>query len=310
MKLKKSYTFIYMPDDDAPSRAFRVPRGIILSVLGALGLFLGLIVLTGLGVQSGSYWWPGGGPLAKRNVALENSLVSLEAKVGHLRDQVAQVRLLQDRVAVALDLPPLDDETFAAGVGGRGDGYGTMVPLTTGPLSDQAQVEATSLEQMLRQVKIQRQGYAAILDTLASRQTVRNHIPSVGPTDIGWVSSRFGFRKDPFTGRQTFHKGLDFVVPVGTPVHVSADGTVMAVQQQRGYGRVVKVDHGNGLITVYAHLDKALVHKGDHVKRWDVIARSGNTGRSSAPHIHYEVRQDGRPVNPAAYVLDRHSPRS
>ncbi len=93
-------------------------------------------------------------------------------------------------------------------------------------------------------------------------------------------------------------------------MHATADGVVAAVQQQRGYGRVVKIDHGHGLMTVYAHLDKALVHKGDRLKRWDVIALSGNTGRSSAPHVHYEVRQDGRPVNPAAYVLDRGSPRS
>ncbi len=310
MKLKKSYTFLYMPDDDAPSRAFRVPRWAVLGVLGALCLFLGLIILTGLGLHAGSYWWPGGGPLARQNLTLEQTLVTLEGKVGDLREQVAAVRRLQDRVALAMDLPLVDDETFAAGIGGRGPGLGAMVPLIGGELPDQMEMSNTGLEQMLRQVKIQRQGYAAMLDTLAARQTVRDFIPSVGPTDIGWISSRFGFRKDPFTGRQTFHKGLDFVVPVGTPVHVTADGVVLAVQQQRGYGRVVKVDHGNGLITVYAHLDKVLVRKGDHLKRWDVIARSGNTGRSSAPHLHYEVRQGNRPVNPAAYVLDRQTPRS
>ncbi|PIV82174.1 hypothetical protein COW53_00285 [bacterium CG17_big_fil_post_rev_8_21_14_2_50_64_8] len=308
MKLKKSYTFIYMPEDDAPSRAFRVSRWAVLGVLGGLSVFFLLVVMTGFGLSSGAYWWPGGGPLARQNLALERTLVTMESRVGDLRGQIDAVRTLQDRMASALDLPPLEDETFAAGVGGRGPQplLGTM----GGNLEELPGGTGGDLDLMLRQVRIQRQGYQAMLDTLAVRQTVRDHIPSIGPTDIGWISSRFGFREDPFTGRQAFHKGLDFVVPVGTPVHVTADGIVTAVQQQRGYGRVVKVDHGNGLMTVYAHLDKAMVRKGDRVQRWEVIAKSGNTGRSSAPHIHYEVRQDSRPLNPAVYVLDRHTPRS
>ncbi len=308
MKLKRSYTFIYMPDDDAPSRAFKVSRWTVLGAVGFVCLCVVLIVMTGLGLRSGAYWWPGGGPLARENASLECQLARLETKVGDLREQVAMVRGLQDKVAAALDLPPMDDETFAAGIGGRGPG--SLTGLAQGAVLEQTGVDGGDLDQMLRQVRIQRQGYLAMLDSLRTRQTLRDHIPSVAPTDIGWISSRFGFRKDPFTGRQTFHKGLDFVVPVGTPVHATADGVVVAVQQQRGYGRVVKIDHGHGLMTVYAHLDKALVHKGDRLKRWDVIALSGNTGRSSAPHVHYEVRQDGRPVNPAAYVLDRGSPRS
>ncbi len=308
MKLKKSYTFIYMPDDDAPSRAFRVSHWAVLGGLCTVFVFCVLIVMTGLGLKTGSYWWPGGGPLVHKNLVLEHSLLKLEQNVGDLRQQVAAVRGLQDKVAMALDLPPLDDETFAAGVGGRGPA--STMALAPGGLPEQTAAAGADLQQMLRQVRIQRQGYLAMLDTLEIRQTARDHIPSVGPTDIGWISSRFGFRKDPFTGRQTFHKGLDFVVPVGTPVHATADGVVVAVQQQHGYGRVVKIDHGNGLTSVYAHLDRALVRKGDRIKRWDVIAQSGNTGRSSAPHLHYEVRQNSRPVNPVAYVLDRHSPRS
>jgi murein DD-endopeptidase MepM/ murein hydrolase activator NlpD len=165
------------------------------------------------------------------------------------------------------------------------------------------------LDQMLRQARIQRQGYLAMLDTLSARDAVRRHIPSIRPTDIGWMSSRFGFRTDPFTGNQTFHRGLDFSVPLGTEVRVTGDGTVLAVQQQRGFGRVVKIDHGQGVVTVYAHLDQALVKKGDRVSRGDIIAKSGNSGRSSAPHLHYEIRIGGRPVNPRSYILDSYAAR-
>ena len=162
---------------------------------------------------------------------------------------------------------------------------------------------------MLRQAKIQRQGYLAMIDTLSAREVVRAHIPSIRPTDIGWMSSRFGFRTDPFTAKQTFHRGLDFSVPVGTGVRVTGDGIVIAVQQQRGFGRVIKVDHGNGVITVYAHLSEQLVESGEGVKRGQVIAKSGNTGRSSAPHLHYEIRLWDRPVNPLTYILDSYAAR-
>jgi murein DD-endopeptidase MepM/ murein hydrolase activator NlpD len=92
-------------------------------------------------------------------------------------------------------------------------------------------------------------------------------------------------------------------------VRVTGDGVVAAVQQQRGFGRVVKVDHGNGVVTVYAHLNEPLVKKGDRVERGDIIARSGNTGRSSAPHLHYEIRIGDRPVNPLTYILDSYAAR-
>jgi len=149
----------------------------------------------------------------------------------------------------------------------------------------------------------------AMLDTLTDRETVRGRIPSIRPLDTGWISSRFGFRNDPFTTKQTFHRGLDFSTPVGTPVRVTGDGVVQAVQQQRGFGKVIKVDHGDGIVTVYAHLDEALVKKGAKVARGDVIARSGNSGRSSAPHLHYEIRVSSRPVNPLSYILDSYASR-
>jgi murein DD-endopeptidase MepM/ murein hydrolase activator NlpD len=90
-------------------------------------------------------------------------------------------------------------------------------------------------------------------------------------------------------------------------VRVTGDGTVLAVQTQRGFGKVVKIDHGNGVTTVYAHLDRTLVKKGDTVARGDVIGNSGNSGRSSAPHLHYEVRIGDRPVNPISYILDSYA---
>ena len=304
MKLKRTYTFLYMPDDHGESRLLRVPRWTILAAAAAVTVFGLGTILYGVGLGHGSGWLPGGSRFARENAALRGTIAALETRIGGLREEMDRVRAVQVEVAAAVNLPLVDDETYAAGVGGRGG-------LLGGPreLPGRGDGRAADLDLMLRQARIQKQGYLAMLDTLQARRTVRQHIPSIRPLDTGWLSSRFGLRRDPFTGQQTFHRGLDFSTPVGTPVRVTGDGIVAAVQTQRGFGRVVKIDHGNGVTTIYAHLDRVLVEKGQKVARGEVIAHSGNSGRSSAPHLHYEIRLAGRPVNPISYILDAYASR-
>jgi len=309
MKLKKSYTFLYMPEDHGASREFRVSRWSIVVPAGVLVLLLGIAGLYTAGIGTGNSWMPGGSRYQKENLALIGTIDGLEDKVLVLRDEIDGVHEVQGMMAAAINLPAIDEETFAAGVGGRGHLEYANQEVPGLGMDDLSGSVGDDLELMLRQAKIQRQGYLAMLDTLNTRADVRRKIPSIRPTDIGWLSSRFGFRQDPFTDKQTFHRGLDFSVPLGTPVRVTGDGVILAVQQQRGFGRVIKVDHGNDVVTVYAHLSEQLVKKGDTVSRGDVIARSGNTGRSSAPHLHYEFRIGRRPVNPLSYILDSYAVR-
>lgn len=302
-----------MPEDHGPTRQISISRWVIMvccSVLLFLGVFSSLYII---GVRTGNSWLPGGSRLQRENLVLVSQIAGLESSIGFLRGEMDNVYDIQQQVALAVNLPSVDEETFAAGIGGRGplelanvevpgldavvDGNGGFTEL------DQ------ELQRMVRQARIQRQGYQAMLDTLGARETVRGRIPSIRPVDTGWLSSRFGLRVDPFTNQQTFHRGIDFSVRAGTTVRVTGDGVVVAVQQQRGLGRVVKVDHGDGVLTVYAHLSKALVEKGQTVRRGDVIAHSGNSGRSTAPHLHYEIRVGGRSVNPLSYILDSYAAR-
>nr|MEE4268965.1 M23 family metallopeptidase [Candidatus Krumholzibacteria bacterium] len=314
MKLKKAYTFLYMPEDHGPTRTVKVSRWGILTGVGVMCLLVGVGVLYGLGLHFGNGWLPGGSRLQKENLALNNRVHGLENQIEGLKDEVSLVYDVQSLVASAVNLEPLDAEVFAAGVGGRGDLMlaGAEVPGLDSHLPPAASFDGLDEElgQLLRQARIQRQGYQAILDTLGARESMRAKIPSIRPTDTGWLSSRFGFRNDPFTGKQTFHRGLDFSVPAGTDVRVTGTGKVVAVQQQRGLGKVVKVDHGNDVMTVYAHLDRILVKKGAMVERGQVIAKSGNSGRSTAPHLHYEIRVQGRSVNPITYILDSYASRN
>ena len=121
--------------------------------------------------------------------------------------------------------------------------------------------------------------------------------PNVMPVE-GWFSHGFGWRKDPFTGRREFHRGIDIVAPVNTGVQASADGVVVRSSRSPDLGNVLEIAHGYGFLTRYAHLNGFLVGRGDRVKRGELIGRVGSTGRSTGPHLHYEVFRDGRRVNP------------
>ena len=125
--------------------------------------------------------------------------------------------------------------------------------------------------------------------------------PSIWPVE-GAIRSSFGVRLDPFSGEGAFHTGIDLAAARGTPVHVTADGVVATAGWSGGYGKLLIVDHGNGVETYYAHLSQFMVVAGQEVRRGEVIAMSGGTGRSTGPHVHYEVRLRGTPVNPYKFL--------
>ncbi len=127
-------------------------------------------------------------------------------------------------------------------------------------------------------------------------------IPQVHPARIDYITSGFGYRADPFTGSGAFHSGLDFKGPIGAPVHAAAAGVVSFVGRHGGYGNTIEVDHGNGLMTRYAHLSRMHVVPGQAVKASETIGAIGNTGRSTGPHLHFEVRVAGRAVNPRPFL--------
>ena len=126
-------------------------------------------------------------------------------------------------------------------------------------------------------------------------------LPAIWPVE-GRLMSYFGRRSDPFSGEGAFHAGIDIAVPTGTAVHATADGTVLTAEWAGQYGRLVVIDHGNGLQTYYAHMSRLDVIAGQWVHRGEAIGRSGNSGRSTGAHLHYEVRRGGTPVNPSPYL--------
>ena len=163
----------------------------------------------------------------------------------------------------------------------------------------------TSIHNLSTRFDRQQAQLKALEDLLLDRKVASSLRPAGMPVN-GYISSYFGERTDPFNGHREFHTGLDIATPVGTKVHAVAEGIVTYAGVRRGYGNVVEIDHGNGYMTRFAHNSKLLVHVGERVRVGQVISLSGDTGRSTGPHLHFEVWYKGRVINPLAFVRSHH----
>lgn len=181
---------------------------------------------------------------------------------------------------------------------GRGGALSTGVPAQDLTLNEFAwQLDALSKHME------NRSDYMGVLENrLFDAKVKKKLMPTVKPVDVNWNASSFGWRIDPITGQNALHEGVDFLVDTGTPIHAAADGLVVVAEFHPQYGYMVDIDHGNDFATRYAHASKLLVKAGDLVQRGGVIAESGSTGRSTGPHVHFEVRHKGVAQNPNRFL--------
>lgn len=158
------------------------------------------------------------------------------------------------------------------------------------------------LQELADEIELKEAQLEAI-DSLMSGQRVlpKNYLANM-PLRSGYITSRYGYRADPFTGRATFHGGIDFAGPEGTPVYAVAPGIISYAGPKTGYGNVVEISHGDGMSTRYAHASRLAVKVGDVVAKDQLVVYMGSTGRSTGPHLHYEVLRNGRQVDPASYI--------
>jgi murein DD-endopeptidase MepM/ murein hydrolase activator NlpD len=162
---------------------------------------------------------------------------------------------------------------------------------------------AIRIDQAVAETTMREQGILELWDTLSERQSLLSATPSIKPS-LGWFTSKFGYRISPFTNRPVMHNGLDIAAAPGAPIYAPADGVVSFAGYDSSYGKLVSIDHGYGVTTRYGHTSQVYVEVGQKIKRRDLIAAVGNTGRSTGPHLHYEVRVNNVPVDPQNYVLD------
>lgn len=210
--------------------------------------------------------------------ALERSVVEAEAELERFQLQRARLK------SVLPEYGPLDDEEVWVWLHGEDAERPKGLLNRTQSLIDGLRDEQSEMEALI-----------------AGELERRDRTPNIWPVD-GWLTSGFKWRISPIDGRLLFHQGLDIAAPLGSPVVATAGGVVTRSAYSGGYGNLVEIDHGNGIRTRYAHNAELLVSVGEQVQRGDVIAAVGSTGRSTGPHVHYEVRIDGKPVDPIEYV--------
>ena len=210
----------------------------------------------------------------------------------HGHSHNSNLRLPASRMGMAKDSlflkkPPLDTAKGELTIQ-KGRDYGSL---------------AIRIDRSVLETQLTEQGVFELHGALSERQSLLNATPTIKPVR-GWYTSKFGYRLDPFTNKPTMHAGLDIAAPPGSPVYAPAAGVVSYVGFEKGYGRIVSIDHGYGVVTRYAHNSRVFVDVGQRVKMSDVISAVGSTGRSSGPHLHYEIRVQGIAVDPENYILE------
>jgi murein DD-endopeptidase MepM/ murein hydrolase activator NlpD len=226
-------------------------------------------------------------------------LNAMAMRLGELQAQVARLDGLGERLAKTAGLKPQDlPGGLSAGTApGRGGAPSSL------PARELTLPEFSSLLQGLAHQLDMRADQFGVLEALVLQDSAkRKFLPSLPPVADIWYSSNFGYRIDPFTGENGFHEGVDFPADAGTPVVAAASGKVVFAGEQPQYGKMVEIDHGNGLVTRYAHASQLNVRDGDLVLRGQRVAAVGSTGRSTGPHLHFEVRLNGVPQNPARFL--------
>ena len=238
--------------------------------------------------------------LAAVRETAQRDMDAMAVKLGELQAQSIRLDALGERLTTAGKLDPREfDFQNAPALGGPEQ---SVTPASLPPNLD------ASLDALRNRFDHQQTQLGVLADLLMNRQLDARVKPTGMPVADGYIASYFGVRPDPFNGRRDFHPGLDIDVPWGSPVHAVADGVVTYAGLRTGYGKVVEIDHGNGYMTRYAHNSKVLAHVGERVHAGDVISDVGSTGRSTGPHVHFEVWYQGRVVNPLAYVRNTRSP--
>ena len=271
------------------------------SVLTSLVLMLGAVAAYHWvflnGVRQG---WPGFDSVARlvtqgevnsKDIYMRENLDAMARKLGEMQARMLQIESLGERVA---------------GLAGVNPGEFKVTPGSGGALIGSRSLTVDELHRAMEQLDLasgSRVDWLTAVETrLFDQKIQRAMVPTEEPVKGGRVDSPFGFRIDPITGRSALHIGLDFPADVGAPIYAAAGGVVVVQEYHPAYGNMVEVDHGNELITRYAHASRVLVNKGDIVKRGQKIAEVGSTGRSTGPHLHFEVWVSGVPQDPQRFL--------
>ncbi|MBV2091976.1 MAG: M23 family metallopeptidase [Candidatus Thiodiazotropha sp. (ex Ctena orbiculata)] len=243
---------------------------------------------------------------AKERQTLQDMKIDTQSGIDALAIRVGQIQ------SQLLRLDALGERLVTIGGLDKGEFSFEAVPALGGPKGISSMNQASALPDLLHEMEQleamieHRHQQLNLVEDLIMNSNLENSVHPAGrPVKKGWISSYFGMRNDPFTGKRAMHKGMDFAGKAGSEVVAVAAGVVTWADDRYGYGKLVEINHGKGYVTRYGHNAEILVEIGDRVKQGEVVAKMGSTGRSTGPHVHFEVVRNGKTVDPTKYILSK-----
>ncbi|MDA3902620.1 MAG: M23 family metallopeptidase [Desulfuromusa sp.] len=284
--MARRFSVIFVPEDNGHVRRVRIRSGVVKSALCCCLIVAGLFAFF---AYSYFNFTVDRDELQRLRFATSQQRQTLKSLVVDLEEVHQQMNALAETEARVRQLANL--EAVPQGI-----------PVAIGGISETGSTETVDeiqrqINKLQVEIELRRQSQEGVRNLLNDQVSLSRATPQGWPTK-GWLTSYFGMRKSPFTGRRVMHEGLDIAARVGTPVVATADGIVARVKHSSDYGKMVIVDHGYGYRTIFAHNSTTLVTAGQRVKRGDIVAKVGNTGKSTGSHLHYELRLNGVPIDP------------
>jgi murein DD-endopeptidase MepM/ murein hydrolase activator NlpD len=300
----RRWTLMLVPHGSGSSRAVEVSQAVVKTLLGLGGAIGILVVVLGIAAVVRGVNITRNRALEGENQVLAGEIQRMRGRLANLTDTITAIDQREQQLRRLANLEPLDSGVQQGGIGGpagTGPERDSLAPL--GPHGQEALAARLDVDLLIRRADVLAQSMSTAYDSLSSHQKRFAATPSIMPTK-GWLSSAFAAeRVHPLLHIARPHEGIDVSAPLGTAIEAPAAGVVIDARWEDGYGNLLAIDHGYGLMTRYAHCSKILVVRGQRVKRGDKIALVGATGLATGPHLHYEVWVNGKPVDPMKFVL-------
>lgn len=302
----RRWTLLLVPEGSTESPRSIALTGRALRALATGAGVVSLVAVIGLGAAITSYATPSGRAARADAAELGSELADMRHKMAVLQDTIRAISERDEHVRMLAGLPSVDSAVREAGIGGPGTpelNANNALYQSNPTIGKLAFGARTDIDGLIRRANILSASFAEVSDTLSRNVQRLASTPSIMPT-AGWLSSHFTrSRFHPILHISRPHEGIDVSAPMGAPVVAPASAIVMRVARENGYGLVLELNHGNGIVTKFAHLSRVSVKEGQRVTRGQLVANVGNSGLSTGPHLHYEIHVNGKVVDPLTYVL-------
>lgn len=295
----KRLNIMVIPESTSAPKSYRIP-----TVLIQFAKLFTLVFMVGVGILGWQYWESIHKisrleTIHKKYIIQKAKISSFNEDIASLSQRMTELQKMNYKFRIIAGLSKNDNPQYLSGVGGETVDEDFFQDQETKRIN---QIR-NNIQQLDIQLGIEQTSLKKLEGVIREKKSLLASTPTIWPAR-GWLSSGFGYRKSPFTGKREMHKGIDIATHFGSQVYATANGVVTNAKKDGSWGKIVEIDHGYGYTTKYGHNSTLLVKVGDHVKRGQMIAKVGSSGRSTGPHLHYEVLLNDICVNPYNHLLD------